>query len=45
MGRPSILEARTEKRDEAVVDAWIGGASVMVRDGHIEVGERRSRQR
>jgi trans-2,3-dihydro-3-hydroxyanthranilate isomerase len=45
MGRPSILEARTEKRDGVVVDAWIGGASVMVSDGYIEVGERRSRKR
>ncbi len=37
MGRPSILEARTEKRDGVVVDARIGGASVLVSDGFIEV--------
>jgi trans-2,3-dihydro-3-hydroxyanthranilate isomerase len=37
MGRPSILEARAEKRDGAVVGAWIGGASVLVSEGWIEV--------
>jgi len=37
MGRPSILEARAEKRDGEVVGAWIGGASVLVSEGHIEV--------
>ena len=37
MGRPSVLEARTEKRDGAVVSAWIGGASVLVSEGSIEV--------
>lgn len=37
MGRPSILEARTEKRDGEVVGAWIGGASVLVSEGFIEV--------
>ncbi|HEX5718550.1 MAG TPA: PhzF family phenazine biosynthesis protein [Thermoanaerobaculia bacterium] len=37
MGRPSILEARAEKRDGAVVAAWIGGASVLVSEGFIEV--------
>jgi two-component system OmpR family response regulator len=30
---------------DGAVDAWIGGASVMVSDGYIEVGERRYRQR
>jgi trans-2,3-dihydro-3-hydroxyanthranilate isomerase len=45
MGRPSILEARSEKRDGEVANAWIGGASVMVSDGYIEVDGRRSGQR
>ena len=36
MGRPSVLEARTEKRDGEVVGAWIGGASVLVSEGWIE---------
>ena len=37
MGRPSVLEARTEKRDGAVVSVWIGGDSVLVSEGLIEV--------
>jgi trans-2,3-dihydro-3-hydroxyanthranilate isomerase len=37
MGRPSILEARTEKRDGEVVGTWIGGASILVSEGFIEV--------
>jgi trans-2,3-dihydro-3-hydroxyanthranilate isomerase len=37
MGRPSVLEARTEKRDGEVTDVWIGGESVMVSEGCIEV--------
>ena len=37
MGRPSVLEARTEKREGLVVDARIGGASVLVSEGFIEV--------
>jgi trans-2,3-dihydro-3-hydroxyanthranilate isomerase len=37
MGRPSVLEARTEKRAGEVVDVWIGGESVMVSEGLIEV--------
>jgi trans-2,3-dihydro-3-hydroxyanthranilate isomerase len=37
MGRPSVLEARAEKRDGAVVGVWIGGASVLVSEGYIEV--------
>jgi trans-2,3-dihydro-3-hydroxyanthranilate isomerase len=36
MGRPSVLEARTEKRDGEVVNVWIGGESVMVSEGLIE---------
>jgi trans-2,3-dihydro-3-hydroxyanthranilate isomerase len=37
MGRPSLLEARTEKRAGAVTGIWIGGASVLVSEGVIEV--------
>jgi len=37
MGRPSVLEARTEKQEGIVVAARIGGASVMVSEGWIEV--------
>ncbi|MES1242156.1 MAG: PhzF family phenazine biosynthesis protein [Acidobacteriota bacterium] len=37
MGRPSVLEARTEKRDGEVTGTWIGGASVLVSEGFIEV--------
>ena len=36
MGRPSVLEARVEKRDGAVVETRIGGASVLVSEGTIE---------
>ena len=37
MGRPSVLEVRAEKRDGEVVEARVGGASVLVADGTIEV--------
>jgi trans-2,3-dihydro-3-hydroxyanthranilate isomerase len=37
MGRPSVLEARTEKRDGVVTAVRIGGASVLVSEGTIEV--------
>lgn len=37
MGRPSLLEARTEKQDGVVRSIWIGGASVLVSEGTIEV--------
>ena len=37
MGRPSVLEARTEKRGGEVVGVWIGGNSVLVSEGWIEV--------
>jgi trans-2,3-dihydro-3-hydroxyanthranilate isomerase len=37
MGRPSVLEARTEKRDGQVTATRIGGASVLVSEGTIEV--------
>jgi trans-2,3-dihydro-3-hydroxyanthranilate isomerase len=45
MGRPSLLEARTEKRDGVVTATRIGGASVLVSEGTIEVtaDTRRSR--
>ena len=45
MGRPSVLEARTEKRDGVVTATCIGGASVLVSEGTIEVtaDTRRSR--
>jgi trans-2,3-dihydro-3-hydroxyanthranilate isomerase len=39
MGRPSVLEARTEKKDGTVVQVWIGGASVLVSEGTIEAGD------
>lgn len=38
MGRPSTLEARAEKRAGTVEAIRIGGASVMVSEGLIEVG-------
>jgi trans-2,3-dihydro-3-hydroxyanthranilate isomerase len=37
MGRPSVLEARAEKREGVVVGAWIGGFCVAVSEGVIEV--------
>ena len=37
MGRPSVLEARVEKKDGEVVEIRIGGDSVMVSEGTIEV--------
>jgi trans-2,3-dihydro-3-hydroxyanthranilate isomerase len=37
MGRPSILEASAEKRGGVVVATRVGGASVMVSEGIIEV--------
>jgi trans-2,3-dihydro-3-hydroxyanthranilate isomerase len=37
MGRPSVLEARAEKREGVVAGTWIGGASVLVSEGVIEV--------
>jgi trans-2,3-dihydro-3-hydroxyanthranilate isomerase len=37
MGRPSILEARAEKRAGSVEAIRIGGASVLVSEGFIEV--------
>jgi len=37
MGRPSVLDARTEKRAGAVENVWIGGECVLVSEGSIEV--------
>ena len=37
MGRPSVLEARAEKRSGEVVVATIRGASVLVAEGWIDV--------
>lgn len=37
MGRPSVLQARVEKRDAVVADVRIGGESVLVSEGWIEV--------
>ena len=38
MGRPSVLHARAEKRAGVVVKSFIGGPSVMVAEGVMEVG-------
>jgi trans-2,3-dihydro-3-hydroxyanthranilate isomerase len=38
MGRPSLLEASADKRDGIVVATRVGGASVLVSEGFIEVG-------
>ena len=37
MGRPSVLDVRAEKKAGAVVGTWVGGASVLVSEGSIEV--------
>ena len=37
MGRPSLLQARAEKKAGKVVSTWIGGSCVMVSEGHIYV--------
>jgi trans-2,3-dihydro-3-hydroxyanthranilate isomerase len=37
MKRPSVLDARTEKRAGAVTGVWIAGYCVMVSEGSIEV--------
>lgn len=37
MGRPSVLEARAEKRGGAVAGVWIGGESVLVAEGSMKV--------
>ena len=38
MGRPSVLEASADKRDGSVIATRVGGASVLVSEGIIEVG-------
>ena len=37
MGRPSVLDARTEKQCGAVAGVWIAGFCTMVTEGYIEV--------
>ncbi len=37
MGRPSVLEVSAEKRDGTVVESRVGGSSVLVSEGYIEV--------
>ncbi len=37
MGRPSVLDARVQRVDGAVAGVWIGGSSVLVTEGTIEV--------
>ena len=37
MGRPSVLEASADKKDGVVVATRVGGASVLVSEGTIEV--------
>jgi len=37
MGRPSLLQARARKVSGAVEDTWIGGGTVLVSEGFIEV--------
>ncbi len=37
IGRPSVLEARAEKRDGEVINVWVGGESVLVSEGTIRV--------
>lgn len=39
MGRPSLLEVSAEKRGGEVVEARVGGTSVLVSEGEIEVGD------
>ena len=38
MGRPSILNARTEKVAGVVTNVWIGGSCVMFSEGSIDIG-------
>jgi trans-2,3-dihydro-3-hydroxyanthranilate isomerase len=37
MGRPSLLQARAEKKDGQILSSWIGGSCVMVSEGYIYV--------
>lgn len=38
MGRPSLLEARAQKLNGTVTGTWVGGESVLVSEGWIDVG-------
>ncbi len=38
MGRPSVLVARAENVNGAVVATWVAGISMLVADGWIDVG-------
>ena len=37
LGRPSLIAAEAEKRDGEVVRIWVGGATVIIAEGKIEV--------
>ena len=37
MGRPSVLDARAEKRNGVVIATWIAGNCVLVSEGALEV--------
>jgi trans-2,3-dihydro-3-hydroxyanthranilate isomerase len=37
MGRPSVLEARAEKKNGQVARVWIGGEVVGVTEGFLEI--------
>ena len=37
MGRPSVLDARAQRVGGEVTGVWIGGGSVLVSEGTIEV--------
>jgi trans-2,3-dihydro-3-hydroxyanthranilate isomerase len=39
MGRPSILDVEADKRDGAIISIRVGGASVLVSEGTMEVPE------
>jgi trans-2,3-dihydro-3-hydroxyanthranilate isomerase len=38
MGQPSVLDARTEKREGVVAKIWIDGDCVLVSEGVLESG-------
>jgi trans-2,3-dihydro-3-hydroxyanthranilate isomerase len=37
VGRPSVLNGRTEKRNGKITGVWIGGNSVLISEGIIEM--------
>ena len=39
MGRPSVLHVEADKRDGAIISIRVGGASVLVSEGTMEVPE------